>query len=77
MKTFLEFFRGRNGQLSSKRLFMFMIVLLFSIDWFHWIFWGMGAFKPDNAVLTFIGAMFGVSVVGSLTEHKKESGPTQ
>ncbi len=69
----LEFFRGRNGQLSSKRLFMFMIVLLFSIDWFHHIFWGAGSFEPSTAVLAFIGAMFGIGVMGSLTEQKKET----
>ena len=65
----LEFFKGRNGNLSSKRLFMFGIVVSTIVDWQHAV-WTVGTWHPETAVLIFIGTFFGVNVAGALTEPK-------
>ncbi|HQT90407.1 MAG TPA: hypothetical protein PL001_00065 [Candidatus Kryptobacter bacterium] len=71
MSKLLEFFQGRNGRLSSKRLFMLLIAVSFVLDWQHAV-WTVGSFHPAAALLTFVAGFFGIGVLGSLTEGKKE-----
>ncbi|GEM_PF-2645658 len=46
MKRILEFLSENNGNLSSTRLFMFLIVLSIIIDYQHAI-WTVGTWHPD------------------------------
>ncbi len=69
MNALREILSGRNDRLSSKRLFMLLIVLATVVDWMHAV-WTVGIWRPDASVLIFIGSFFGISVGGSLTEPK-------
>lgn len=70
-----EMLSGRNGRLSSKRFFMLLITINATVDWQHAI-WTTGRWTPETQLLEFIGAFFGIGVVGALTERRGDANST-
>lgn len=64
----LEFLEEKSGQLSSKRLFTFLVIVSTIIDWQHAI-WTVGRWTPDLNVIGLILGVVGFQVVGKFAEN--------
>jgi hypothetical protein len=64
-----QFFEEDNGKLSSSRLFSFIIVISFTVNWMHDIFL-IGKFTPD---ITIVGLVFGVLGIKFLNKKVEQT----
>jgi len=69
MRTLLEFFTETNGRLSSTRLFVFIVIVMFVIDWSINIYRGIN-FMPSPQTLAVIIASFGLKAGQKAIEEK-------
>ena len=72
----LQFLQEQNGQLSSKRLFSFLIVLAVTTDYMHAV-WTVGSWHPDLALIGILITVIGGQVAGGFSEDKTVVPPVQ
>ncbi len=65
----MEFLQEANGDLSSARLFAFLVVLLFCVDWGKHIWMGQ-VFDPSLTIVGIVLGVLGLKVSQKFGEEK-------
>lgn len=69
MNKLFQFFQDNDGQLSSTRLFKFIVVICTATDWLHAIF-TVGHWNPDWSVVGMVLGVLGFSIGQKSVEVK-------
>jgi len=71
-----EFFKESNGQLSSARLFAFLVTIATMVDWMHAVFFTSEAvWKPEWQTISMVLGVLGFKVAQKWTEEKPATKP--
>lgn len=65
-----QFLKEANGQLSSARLFAFLAVLGYMIEWMHWVFGQPTVFAPAPTTVGVVLGLVGAKVAQKFGEEK-------
>jgi len=68
---FWDFLKENNGQLSSSRLFAFLVTIATIIDWMHSVFaTPEGVWRPEWSTIMMVLGVLGFKVAQKFTENK-------
>ena len=70
----IQFFKDDKGQLSSSRLFSFMVVFATMIDWMNAVF-TTGIWKPEYSTIGLILGVLGVKLAQKSIETESKDKP--
>ena len=76
MMSLLGLFKEDNGNVSSMRVAMFIIVMCCMVDYMHAVFY-TGGWKPSTEVITILLGSLGLKVGQKFAESKKDGTPRQ
>ena len=65
--------REDNGNLSSIRIYGFIALCGFMIEWMHWVFMNSSRFDPSPTTIAFVLGLIAGKVVQKFGEEKVDS----